>query len=235
MDLYEMDLYEVAAQCARKNRSFSIATITGTSGRTPRRDGRMLVLPDGSSYGTVGGGEAEREVIDLAIQAMKEGRGRRVEIKVRDCGMLDVYIDVPVRGRKAVIFGSGHIARSVADTLFRIGFEITFMDDRAFDCPPGMTVLPCSALKDLVLDEKTAVIFSNPEDRDRYIQTVLAGSCPYIGVLSSRSRATIDNPRVFQPVGLDIGAETPEEIAISIAAQILAVMNGRPAYDIQGK
>ncbi len=223
-----MDLFEMAAQCSRYNRSFSIATIVGTSGRTPRKDGRMLVLPDGRTFGTVGGGLAEREVVDLAKEAMLLGRGRLVHVKVRECGMIDVYIDVPVRGRKAVVFGSGHIAKAVASTLFSIGFEIVFIDDNpAFECPENMTVMPSSRLSEIKFDEKTAVIFSNPEDRDRYIGQLLETPSPYIGVLSSRSRERLDNKRVYQPIGLDIGAETPNEIAISIAAQILGVMNGK--------
>ncbi len=226
-----MDLYETAAECSKHNRGFSIATIVGTSGRTPRKDGRMLVLPDGRTSGTVGGGKAEREVIQLALEAMKDGRGRLVHVKVRDCGMVDVYIDVPVRGRKAVIFGTGHIAKAVADTLFNIGFEITFVDEnaseRGFVCPENMALKATSELKDINMDAKTAVIFSNPEDRDTYIDEVLETEAPYIGVLSSKSRATIDNKRIHQPIGMDIGAETPEEIAISVAAQILAVLNGR--------
>ena len=226
-----MDLFEIAAECSKHNRSFSIATIVGTSGRTPRKDGRMVVLSDGSSFGTVGGGNAEREVIDLCLQAMKVGRGRLVHVKVRECGMVDVFIDVPVRGRKAVIFGTGHIAKSVAQTLFGIGFEITFIDDnaeaRGFACPENMALSKSADLDSLGIDTKTAVIFSNPEDRDTYIDAVLSTECPYIGVLSSKSRATIDNPRIHQPIGMDIGAETPEEIAISIAAQILGVLNGK--------
>ncbi len=226
-----MDLFEIAAECSKHNRSFSMATIVGTSGRTPRKDGRMLVLPDGSSFGTVGGGNAERDVIELALQAMKEGRGRLVHVKVRECGMVDVFIDVPVRGRKAVIFGTGHIAKAVADILFGIGFETSFVDDnaseRGFVCPNNMALSRSSDLDSLGIDAKTAVVFSNPEDRDTYIDAILSTDCPYIGVLSSKSRATIDNPRIHQPIGMDIGAETPEEIAISIAAQILAVLNGK--------
>ncbi len=88
-----------------------------------------------------------------------------------------------------------------------------------------MTLAP--SLQGVELDSKTAVIISNPEDRDKVIDTLLASESPYIGVLSSKSRPTISNSRIFQPVGLDIGAETPEEIAISIAAQILSVMNGK--------
>ena len=224
-------LFELATQCAKRNRSFSIATIVGASGRTPRKDGRMIVLPDGSTCGTVGGGAVEREVKDIALDAMKTGRGRRVQIQVREYGMLDVFIDVPIRGRKAVIFGTGHIAKAVANVLFGIGFEVFFIDNYAaehgFACPENMTLLPSDKLPTVGIDNKTAVIFSNPQDRDTYIEAVLATESPYIGVLSSKLRPTIDNPRIRQPIGLDIGAETPEEIAISIAAQILAVLNGK--------
>lgn len=225
------ELFALATECARYNRGFSIATITGAQGRTPRKDGRMLVLPSGRTCGTVGGGAAEREVVALAVEAMKAGKGRRVQIQVREYGMLDVFIDVPIRGRKAVIFGTGHIAKSVADVLFHIGFEVFFIDDYAvehgFSCPANMTLLSSDKLQSIAIDNKTAIIFSNPQDRDKYIEAVLATESPYIGVLSSKLRPTIDNPRIRQPIGLDIGAETPEEIAVSIAAQILAVFNGK--------
>jgi len=221
--------FEIAAQCEKRNKSFAIATITGATGRTPRKDGRMVVLPDGRCFGTVGGGAGEREVARLAIEAMKEGRGRFVQIKIKESGMIDVFIDVPVRGRKAILFGTGHIATTLADVLFRIGFEITFVDERARDrgfvCPDNMALESGFDIK--AVDSKTAVVFSNPEDRDKYIHEVLKSDCAYIGVLSSKTRQRIDNDRIHQPIGLDIGAETPEEIAISIAAQILAVLNGK--------
>lgn len=224
-------LFAIATECAKHNRSFAIATIVGTQGRTPRKDGRMIVLPDGTTCGTVGGGAAEREVKEIALEAIKVGKGRRINIQVREYGMLDVFIDVPIRGRKAVIFGTGHIAKSVANVLFGIGFEVFFIDDYAvehgYECPENMTLLPAGKLAEAGIDAKTAVIFSNPQDRDKYIEEVLKTDSPYIGVLSSKLRPTIDNPRIRQPIGLDIGAETPEEIAISIAAQILAVMNGK--------
>ncbi|MFC2822260.1 MAG: XdhC family protein [Sphaerochaeta sp.] len=228
-----MNLFETAALYAKYNRSFSIATIIGTSGHTPRKDGRMLILPDGTFSGTVGGGSAERKVIDLANKAMEEGRGKRVQVNVRECGMIDVYIDVPVRGRKAIIFGTGHIAKALSEVLYKIGFQITFIDDFAakngFTCPDGMELGTSEKLlkRNIKPDKKTAVIFSNPEDRDTFIDLILNSEAPYIGVLSSKSREKINNSRVYQPIGLDIGAETPEEIAISITAQILAVMNGK--------
>lgn len=224
-----MNLFEVAAECERQNKIFALVTIVGTSGRTPRHDGRMLVLPDGRFYGTIGGGTAERSAITLALKALASGCGRLEQIQVRQSGMIDVYIDIPIKGRKAVIFGTGHIATAIANLLFGIGFQIFFVDPHAlsngFRCPENMTLV--TSPTEVSIDNRTAVIFSNPEDRDKYIDLVLETDCPYIGVLSSKSRPTLDNKRIFQPIGLDIGAETPEEIAISIAAQVLAVLNGK--------
>jgi xanthine dehydrogenase accessory factor len=77
------------------------------------------------------------------------------------------------------------------------------------------------------------------------VQALLAGGIPYVGVLGPRHRAdrmvealgvnAADGARLHAPVGLDIGAETPEEIALAIAAEVQAVMTGRRAGSLRDR
>lgn len=93
-----------------------------------------------------------------------------------------------------------------------------------------------------VTDYDAAVVMTHNFPRDvEILRTLLASRLAYIGVLGPRSRgdellAELDatrDARIFSPVGLDLGAETPEEIALSIVAEIQAVLNARSAHPLR--
>ncbi len=152
------------------------------------------------------------------------------------------------KGRKTVyLFGAGHVSREVAVLARRVGFGIIVLDDRVefasrerFPDADGVTVLETfeSAFRDLPVDGNGfIVILTRGHAHDK---TVLAGAlrtdARYIGMIGSkRKRAAIyaaledegftraDLDRVYSPIGIAIGAETPEEIAVSIVAELIQV------------
>lgn len=228
-----MKLFEQVAMAESKNKPFALVTLISTQGRAPRRDGRMVVFANGETNGTIGGGEMEREATQLALESIKNGKGGKHLIKIRETGMAEVFIDVPIKRRRAMVVGSGHVAQSLAEELHRLNFEIYFVDDREFDVPEWANLVKKTNNNEKIshlIDDKTAVIFSNPEDVSSLMDTVQATSTPYIGVLSSRKKKSFSDRRVRCPLGLDIGAQTPEEIAVSTAAEIMAVFSHKSAH-----
>ncbi len=120
--------------------------VVRSHGSTPRRSGsKMLVLPDGSTEGTVGGGEVENRVVQEALQAIVDGKPRFLEYQMADpgrgdagvCGgQVEVYVE-PIRPKPTiVIIGAGHVGRAVAQLSHWLGYWVVVNDDRAGLCTP---------------------------------------------------------------------------------------------------
>ena len=75
-----MNVFSEAAERERRNLPFATVTIIGTEGTVPRQSGRMVVLPDGTIYGTVGGGMIEKRAVEEAVSALADGSGRRITV-----------------------------------------------------------------------------------------------------------------------------------------------------------
>lgn len=152
---------------------------------------------------------------------------------------------LPVSER-AVIFGAGHCGQALAHLLHRVGFSVTVMDNRAElltrERFPEAQELICGDLEHIaehlvMTAGDYAVIMTNAHTFDFVLQAQLLRSpLAYIGVIGSRSKkasveerlrqAGIEEPMihtVHTPIGLPISAVTPEEIAVSIAAEMIAV------------
>ncbi len=227
-----MKLFEQVAIAESKNKPFAVVTLIATQGRVPRKDGRMVVFADGQFNGTIGGGEAEREAIGLAMESLKTGKGGKYQLKVRETGMAEIFIDVPIKRRRVLIVGSGHVGQSLAEEFHRLDFEVYFVDDRDFDVPKWATQIKKENNDEEIshlIDDRTAVIFSNPDDVSTLFEVVKSAPTPYIGILSSRKRKSFEDRRVRCPLGLDIGAQTPEEIAVSAAAEVMSVFHNKSA------
>ena len=150
--------------------------------------------------------------------------------------------------RRVVIVGGVHITQFLAPMARQAGYDVAIIDPRAVfsaaDRFPGsdcLTAWPDEAMAELGLDTRTAVVTltHDPKIDDPGLQAALASDAFYIGCLGSRrthaarcERLTdagfseADLARLHGPVGLDIGARTPAEIAVSILAQMISVESG---------
>ncbi len=253
-------VYEVAAANLRTGRSSALVTVIRTQGSSPRKPGtKMIVDVDGTTIGTIGGGDLEKRVVEAALDAIAKASSQLVSFTLdREKGNLDMmcggeiefYIDLILPPERVVIFGAGHITRFLAPLLQAAGFRVTVIDDspeflqkEAF---PGIEDLVHDDLEhaghELAPDPKTyVVLLTRGFSRDKAVLRGLLGKgYPYIGMIGSmrkiasmieelRAEGAPEDAfsRLYAPVGLDIGAETPEEIAISIAAEIVAAKKDR--------
>ena len=165
-------------------------------------------------------------------------------------GSAELFFDVTTPAPDLVIFGGGHDAVPVADLAWTLGFAVTIVDAReAFlsrDRFPGATLVPAHFGQfDRTVSIRAGsfvLIMNHHVERDREsLRFSLASPAGYIGVLGPRSRyekllAEIVEDggapdaaalaRVRSPVGLALGAETPQEVAVSILGEILAIRRG---------
>jgi xanthine dehydrogenase accessory factor len=166
-------------------------------------------------------------------------------------GPLDVFIDVTLPLPSLICIGAAHIAIPLADLAATLGFRVTVIDPRSAFATrarfPRVSALindwPARALADIPLTQTTAVVAlsHDPKIDDPALAIALRSPAFYVGVLGSagthakrieRLRVAgfgeADLARLHAPIGLDIGGPAPEEIALSILAEIVAVRNGLP-------
>lgn len=153
------------------------------------------------------------------------------------------FVDVHVPGVTLVVIGAVHISQALAEMARLVGLPVTIIDPRtAFATPerfPGVALRaewPEEALKTLPLDTYTALIAltHDPKIDDGAIRAALTAGCFYVGALGSRKTHAkrcerladlgAALARIKAPIGLDIGALSPAEIAVSILAQVIGEM-----------
>ncbi len=214
---------------------------------------RMIVDADGSIQGTIGGGALEKIVINDALSALGRKKSflktypldKKSGLQV--CGgKVSVFIECAEPSLKLVICGGGHIGLALSYIAKLLGFRVTVLDHRRdFASPrrfPHVDEVVCapyaSALKKRAIDAGTfLVIVTHGHAFDEVcLESALKIPAGYIGMIGSRKKIRFIFDRlkgkgfkeaalkkVHTPIGLDIGAETPEEIAVAIAAELVKV------------
>ncbi len=211
----------------------------------------MLVFPDRTLVGTVGGGAIEAAVIEEALLAMIEDRPRRYSaVLTQDLGMccggkMEVFVD-PIEARPTLwIYGAGHVAKAVCPIAVALDFDVHIVDDRDDLATQerflGATVHRTDPRRWLdtaaISDEDWHLVVTHDHALDQDLcGALLPRPCAFLGLIGSRAKAArfferwtaqgIDPTlfsRLSSPVGLDVGAETPTEIAVAIAAELVRV------------
>ena len=249
VDVYTEALDEGAAfgrwlDAVRRDEAAALVTVLGTKAR-------LFVGAQGERVGGLGDTALERALGDLAEEKMSE-RFPRPETRTfaSSEGPLEVFLDLRVPAPRLFIFGAGHDAVPLSRYAQDLGFAVTVIDARpAFVTEarfPGAALIrthPAGFAEALRLDARSYVLVMNHHlERDREsLSFALSSPAPYVGVLGPRQRyermlARLaedgDLPdaqalsRVHSPVGVDVGAETPEEIAMSVLTELLALRRG---------
>lgn len=250
-----------AAELERLNIPFAIVTLTHAEGTTPRSNGRMTVVADGTSYGTVGGGVAESYAIKQAVRMIDAGQGGAISFVTRhecetETSTVDMFVDVVCSGKKVVLVGGGHVNFAIAQLASNVGFEVELVEIR----PEYATAerFPMASrihldetversLQDVLITSTTAVVVSSYAVDLPVVERLLASPACYVGLLGSRHKARtmiqaleasgLDEAsmgKLFVPIGLDIGGETPQEIAVGVVAEIMQVLHHRPGGHLCG-
>jgi len=248
-----MKVLLAAADAAKSGTPAALVTIIGVAGSTPRSGGsRMLVYGNDQIVGTVGGGEFEHRVRAEALLAIQSGQPRRYAVHLtRDLGMccggaMEAYIEPLQTQDHLIIYGAGHVGAATAALASAVDFKVQVVDDRdelltAERFPPGTELClqdPRRALDKVAWGSNSyhLIVTHNHQLDQDLLEQILPRPVAWLGMIGSRAKvakffvrleAGGTDPTLFKkvcaPVGLDIGAETPEEIAISILAEIVRV------------
>ena len=252
-----MNIYEKISEARKNKVSAMLCTVISVQGSTPRKPGsKMLVYDTSKIYGTIGGGILEHTVISKAVELMNSLEPKLIHFDLtKDLGMacggsVDIFIEPVSIKNKLFIFGAGHIGKALANIVKSLDFDVYIIDNREniFDDWVIDSLITCNISNDEFINNHNSdinsfiVIITPSHSTDvevlkRYIRQDFA----YCGMIGSKrkaleikklflleSLATEDEfSRIDLPIGLEIGAEGPEEIAISIASKLVMEKNKR--------
>lgn len=239
------DLSARAEGLRRERMPFVLATVVRAERPTSAKPGDCaLVLPDGSIDGFVGGACAETTVCAQGLRLLRTGTSTLLRITpaptaeetvvegmvsvANPClsgGTLDIFLEAMIPPRLVRVFGAAPVARALVALGVVLGYDVRGAQDPA---------------DPLGVDADAVVVASHGRGEDAALRAALAADVPYVALVASRRRGeavlaglgltAAERARVHTPAGLDIGAHTPPEIAVSIYAQLLAesAMSPRP-------
>ena len=222
---------------------------------------RIAVLADGEVAGAFADPELHTNACAIARRALAHDTPPSVEAVALSAGDATLYVETFRAPSRLVIVGAGHIAVPLARAGVDLGFDVTVLDDReAFATqerfPAAARVLRADFEQDpfagVTIDAHTYIALVTRGHRWDFdcLRRLLDGEARprYMGMIGSRrrvraafgallaagySRAALGAVRA--PIGVEIGAETPEEIAVSIAAELIAVRRGVDVETIAGR
>ena len=229
---------DASARTARRE-PFATATVVRAEKPTSAKPGaKAIVTADGSLHGWIGGSCAAPTVIRESLEALVDGQPRLILISNEPLpprkglrqipmtcvsgGALEIYIEPVLPREQLVVFGTTPVARALASLGTGLGFHVA------------------TSLEGVIVDERThIVVATRGEGDEEAVIEALRTAAPYVALVASRKRGDtvvamamasgIAKPRAMglhYPAGLDIGARSDEEIALSILAEIV---RDRPA------
>jgi xanthine dehydrogenase accessory factor len=231
-------------QALRDARMISLATVV----RGSLTGGRLLVRPDREPSGTLGSEVIDHFAVSRAQTMMDLQRSDLIHFDVEGQANA-LFIDVQPPPPKLIIIGAVHIAMPLITFAKVLGFYTIVLDARAAFATPErfqhadrlQIGWPADALPDLGVDESTYFVVLTHDEKidDPVLLFACRSRARYIGALGSKrthakrlarlAEQGLDEAelaRIRAPIGLDIGARMPEEIAASIAAQLVAARSG---------
>ena len=224
-----------------------LATVAAVKGSSPGKPGfKMLVMGNGETRGTVGGGNLEQEVIKdaLGLLGTRDPVLKSYGLNLQDTGMwcggqVTVLLEPSTPAPHLWIFGYGNLGREILELMPALPFQPVVLhqdavrgaDHRVIDWA-SLEPFPEVAASDFVL------VLTLDADLEMELIIRLAGNPPrYIGVMGSKAKALrmrkqlgergvdVDTLNLHMPVGMPIGARSPKEIAVSIAAELIRECN----------
>lgn len=252
-----MDVYEELVRLRQAGQKCALATIIEVRGSIPSHENaKMLIRQDGTFVGTVGGGCVEAEVWDAAREVMETERPRKLSFSLGHdasyengliCGgQLEIYVEPILPQPRLLLFGGGHVSKSICAVATMAGFATTVVDDREAFANPARFPEAAATLSgeyealfpQIALNDGAFIVIVTRGHRDdmRVLRWAVTTPARYVAMVGSKRKviSTVKElekegmprslfERIHAPMGLEIGAISPEEIAVSVVAEMIAV------------
>lgn len=251
-----MDIYREIVRLQESQTPAALVTIIDCIGSTPRKMGsKMIVKSDETIVGTVGGGAVEKQIIADALEVIRSNKIMRSKYDLTsDLGMccggsMEVLIEPVSSKLKLIVFGAGHTGKALQRLGRFLDFHVTVVDERPEfanqenlpDAHKIISKFHKLAFEELTFDYQTYItVVTHDHQYDKEILLHCAKQdWVYLGMIGSERKAAIALDylrekgigdeiirKIHTPMGLQIGAQSPEEIAVSIFSEMIAVQKG---------
>ena len=257
-----IELTKRLLQAAQGGEPVFLASVLEPGPRPLEQGARLLVERSGERLGSVGDPVIDDALAAYAPGAFTEHATRTLYVTPDGlsertvAGATSVYVEVVESKPVFLIVGAGHVGRAIAKVADFLDFHVAILDDRedfaSEEMVPEADEVICedfeTALARFPIGPNTAVtmVTRGHKQDELSLRAVLGRGAGYIGMIGSRRRSGAviahlkeegfdpeELDRVRTPIGLDIGAETPEEIAVSILAEVIMLRRsgkGGPMY-----
>ena len=242
------ELIERANELIAKEETFCLATVVLSHIPDVPAGLKLIILSNGTLKEGTGLAQIDSSLRSVALSALRDKKRGIVEIDKK----IRIFLDIVSGESKLFVCGAGHIAIPLASFARKVGFKVTVLDDRSdFADPsrfPGCEVIVqdfVAALRKMCFGPSAfiVVITRGHEHDAECLAEVLRKETAYVGLIGSRRRVhfVLEMLRqggipperlqdVFTPIGLPIGAESPEEIALSIASELVCIRRRGPMH-----
>ena len=253
----EIQLLEKIKEELLQGNKVAYAVIVKIGGSSPRKEGTaMVVLENGDTLGTVGGGTVEYQVITKALHCMKKEESKLFTFGIKlnsksdeECaGNVSIFVQTFILKNKLIIFGGGHVAYNLYKFAVELGFSVVIFEDREEFCnkerfPRASEIIYGNIVENMSnysFDKNCYVVLSSSSHKsdENILKEIVDKEVAYIGMLGSKKKVSfimkslLDKgvgreklQRVYAPIGIKIGGETPQEVAFSMMAEILLIKN----------
>jgi xanthine dehydrogenase accessory factor len=238
---HAIDFVDALAQCLNRRQCAQLATLFAIDEKVAMPQ-RMLWCAHGVLHDDIHDPVLTQSIIDT-VTPVPINRTLTLHLpSIR--GMVDVLVEPIEPAHSLLVIGSSAAARALLPLARALGWQTTLVDHdsarlQATHLPAGLHAVcatPDSLRNAFPLDAQSSVVVMthNLEQDIAYLSALRDAPVAYLGALGSRERVArmrghpaLAGLHVHAPAGLDIGSETPEEIALAIAAEIMAVLNNR--------
>lgn len=247
------DLWMALSALTRAGRPGVLLTVVRTGGSTPRKSAAKMLVTSDDTQGTIGGGRVEHEAILAARALLACGHAARPTLRrwhlTHDLAMccggeMEVFMEPLLATPRLFVCGGGHVAHALVPIATRVGFHCTVVEDLDEQTGPARFPDAAGFVDDFDLarwptlsgDDYVVVVTRDHAVDQRLMEALMPHNLAYLGLIGSKRKVAmfkerlsvrgIDEARwssVHAPIGVDIGADTPEEIAVAIAAELVSV------------
>ena len=225
--------------------AFAVSTVVKGADAAGRA---LVVLAEGVRAGSTGDPSLDRDVSKCGAERLA-----RRESGLDRTGASEIFTEVLLPPPHLIVVGAGDDAIPLCRYAADAGFRVTVVDHREVSLAPDrfpgaarrLVLRPEEGIDSLPVGPRAFAVIKNHSFRhDReWTRHMLSAGVPYIGLLGPRARAdeilsqigTAAGDRIFAPVGLDLGSEGPEQVALSIVAEVLAVYSSRQPWSLREK
>ena len=268
-----MDISKKIYHLKNENKRFLVATLVEASGSSPGKTGfKMIVLENGKTFGTVGGGNLEMLVKKDGVKMLRQSenglktynlnensnsQNDKIETGMICGGTATIYFESITPKFEVYIFGGGHIAQALGKILNKQKYKIIVIDNRKKfvkkEFHPNADERIFADYQEFTKKFEPAqnsciIILTHGHKHDyEILKTIYERklNLKYIGMIGSKNKVTAnlkklraeigeaDLQNLYSPIGLDIGGDTPSEIALSIAAEMQSIEFQKKSFHLK--